>query len=300
MTRKNRLRKELGILVILFIAAALPVNWYYAKYGGIHGSRAKQDQTLAIQSQRLEILQNHFTSQVEATIASNNLDQILAGYPSDPKPAQSQKAVLQNRASLQFQNEVTWMVILSILFILVSTIMIWLIATSLLRDGSLGWSFLIVMILLILAVVVILLGIGNYRNHIFGLIVSLTLPAIEPVLTHPNASWIWIGAGSVITWMCILAGAIKRKDDYLAWAAALIPVWAVSLRALLIIFDKIPGHSLYNHFLMVIVIFYGLILITFALRAAGFAYLKRFFQAVCFLFLAAALFFSVLLPYPWL
>ena len=80
------------------------------------------------------------------------------------------------------------MVILSILFILVSTIMIWLIVTSLSRDGALRWSFLIVMILLVLAVVLVLLGIGNYRNHIFGLIVSLTLPAIEPERTHTNAS----------------------------------------------------------------------------------------------------------------
>lgn len=297
MIPKKRLRKGLAILVIMVAMAAFPVYWYYANPGMFHGSVAKQDMTLTL-SQRLQNFQTNFPGQLEGTIVPGSPDRSVAGYPSDPKPTQSQNTIVQIIASLKFQNGGSWIVLLSILFILVSAIMIWLVATSLSRDGVLGWSFLLVMIFLILAVVFFQLGIRH--SQIFGLIVTFIVPVIDPVLSQPDVSWIWIGAGSVIAWIGILAGAIRWKNYYLAWAAGLIPVWAAFWGAFLIIFDKTLDHRSFNFLLVGVTIFYGLILITFSMRAAGFAVLKRFFPAGFFLFLAIALFFSILLPYPWL
>lgn len=297
MIQKKRLRKGLAILVILAAVAAFPAYWYYANLGMFHGSGAKQDMTLTIQSRRLQIFQTNFPGQFEGTIVPGSPDLSVAGYPSDPKPTQSQKTIAQIIASLKFQNGGSWIVILSILFILVSAIMIWLIATSLSRDGVLRWSFLLVMIFLILAVAFFWLGIRH--DQIFGLIVTLIVPVIIPVLTQPDVSWIWIGAGSVIAWIGILAGAIRRKDYYLAWTAGLIPVWTAFWGAFLIIFNKTIDYDSFRPSFVGVIIFYGLILMTFSMRTAGFVILKRFFQAAFFLFLAAALFFSILLPYPW-
>ena len=83
----------LAILVILFTVVALLVYRYYANAGYIHGSRAKQDTTLTIQSQRLQNLQTKFPGQFEGTIAPDSPNQILAGYPSDPKPARISESI---------------------------------------------------------------------------------------------------------------------------------------------------------------------------------------------------------------
>lgn len=211
--------------------------------------------------------------------------------------ANSHEEAVRQAAKIQGKAYTILMQIFSVLFILASLAIIWLLVAGVRADRVLGRSSLLTLgVLGLLFGFFLLLVANNLPNWLWDFKYFLS-DMFSALARNMAASLACFGAVVLAAWIVLLVIAIQRKDARLGWAVGLLPIWIGLLVGMLFSGRRYDSNVRISGMEILIIgslIAYLLVFLAFVLRGSGFAFAKRGWLAIMAFILAGALILSML------